>query len=47
MLDKNKLMTVRNYAKLIDKTVQYVYKMIKQGILKSVKIDGVIFIQID
>ena len=42
-----KLITVRNYAKQKGFSVQYVYTLIKQDKVKSEKIDGVIFIDIE
>lgn len=44
-VDKTKLMTVHNYAAKIGKTPQWVYQMIKDGTVKSEKIDGVIFVK--
>lgn len=43
-IDRTKLRTVQNYAKEIGVTRPTVYKMIKDGILKKVSIDGVTFI---
>jgi hypothetical protein len=39
-----KLKTVRNYSNEIGKTTTWVYQLIKDGKLKSKKIDGVTFI---
>ena len=37
---------VKNYAKIIDKTVQWVYALINSGEVKSIIIDGVKFVQL-
>ena len=46
MYDIKKLVTVRNYALKVGQTVQNVYNLIKKGVVKSIKIDGVNFIEI-
>lgn len=43
-VDRTKLKTVSNYAKEKNVVRQTVYNWIEQGVLKSVEIDGVIFI---
>ena len=43
-MEIEKLLTVKNYAKLKDVTPQAIYAWIKRGFIKSVKIDGVTFI---
>ncbi len=40
------LRTVRNYAKMVDKTTVYIYQLIKDGKVKSAEIDGVKFVKI-
>lgn len=45
-IDRTKLKTVENYSKLYFLSKPTVYKMIKEGHLKKVLIDGVTFIQI-
>ncbi len=45
-IDKTKLLTVANYAKKIQKSKQWVYKLIEAKDVKVEKIDGVIFISI-
>jgi hypothetical protein len=42
----NNLQTVKNYATAHDFTTSYIYKLIREGKLKSVEIDGVQFIDI-
>lgn len=46
MYDINKLMTVRHYARHKDVTVQSIYNWIELGKIKSIKIDGIMFIDI-
>jgi hypothetical protein len=41
---KQNLKTVKNYSLLINKSVTWVYKLIKAGQVKTNVIDGVIFI---
>lgn len=43
-VDKTKLITVRNYAKLKDLTVQQIYNWIRDEKVKHTNIDGVKFI---
>ena len=43
----DKLMTVRNYAKKIDKSVQWVYELGRKRDIKIIIIDGVKFVKID
>ena len=45
-IDKNKLMTVKNYADKMHQSTTWIYKQIESGNLKSEKIDGVIFIKL-
>lgn len=41
---EEKLVKVKTYADQINKSVTWVYKLIKRGEIKSKEIDGVIFI---
>jgi len=43
----DKLMTVRNYAKKIDKSVQWVYQLGQRRDIKIIEIDGVKFVILD
>lgn len=43
----DKLITVRNYAKKIDKSVQWVYELGRRRDIKIIKIDGVKFVKLD
>ncbi len=45
-IDISNLMTVRNYAVKEHVTVQYIYKLIKQGRMQSLLIDGVQFVNV-
>jgi predicted DNA-binding transcriptional regulator AlpA len=45
-IDKTKLLTVQNYAKKFDLSRPTVYKRIRDGVLKTVKIDGVTFVKL-
>jgi predicted transcriptional regulator len=44
-IDHTKLVTVSNYAERIGKTRQTIHNMIKNKELKTIKIDGVLFIK--
>ena len=41
-----KLVTIHNYAKRINVSPSYVYRLIKDKKLKSEKIDGVMFVKL-
>lgn len=43
-IDISNLMTIRNYAVKERVTVQYIYKLIRQGKMESLLIDGVQFV---
>jgi len=45
-IDRTKLMTVSNYAKLIGTTRQTIHNKIKNKELKTIKIDGVLFVKL-
>lgn len=45
-IDKTRLKTIKTYAESRGLTVQGVYKMVKEDRISTVKIDGVVFIQI-
>ena len=45
-VDKTKLVRVNTFAKRQNLTVQQVYNWIKDGKVKSVKIDGMTFIEL-
>ena len=47
MYDINKLIKVSTYARSIKKSTVWIYGLIEKGELKSVKIDGVVFINLD
>jgi len=44
ILDIDKLRTPNNYSSKIGKNRSWVYQLIKDGKLESVKIDGVLFV---
>lgn len=44
MKEKENLITIKNYAKKKDVTTSYIYKLIKEKKMESVRIDGVQFI---
>jgi hypothetical protein len=46
-MNKEKLITIRNYATSKSITTQYVYSLIKSGKIKHQEIDGVKFIVIE
>jgi hypothetical protein len=46
MIDVEKLVTFRNYGKLISKTRQWVYELAKEGKIEVIEIDGVKFVQL-
>ena len=45
-VDITKLKTVRNYSKIVDKTVDWIYKLARKKEIETIKIDGVIFVKI-
>ena len=45
-IDKTKLRKISSYARIINKSVQWVYELVKEGKLEMVEIDGVKFIKI-
>lgn len=45
-INTTELKSVKNYALSINKSVQWVYKLIERGDIKSIKIDGSKFIKI-
>ncbi len=45
-IDSTKLLTVTNYAKKMNLTRQAVHYQVKEKLIDSVKIDGVIFVKI-
>lgn len=45
-VDISRLMTIKNYALRENVTTSYIYKLIKAGIMRSLNIDGVQFIDI-
>ncbi len=47
LVDKDKLLTVSNFAKLKQMTRQHIYRLAKAGTLTMIDIDGVAFIQLD
>lgn len=46
-IDPNTLKTIKNYAALQNVTTSYIYKLIREGKMESLSIDGVQFIAID
>ena len=44
-IDHTKLLTVSNYADKIKVTRQTIHNMIKKNELKTIKIDGVLFVK--
>ncbi len=46
-MKKEKLITIRNYAKSKGITTQYVYTLVKSGKVKYQEIDGVKFIVVE
>lgn len=46
MIDKDKLVRISTYAKMIDKTSVWVGMLIKEGKLETITIDNTIFIKI-
>ena len=46
-VDIDQLMTVTNYGKLKDLTRQHVYRLIQNGELTMVEIDGIKFLLLD
>jgi hypothetical protein len=47
LIDKDKLLTVSNFAKLKQMTRQHIYRLAKPGIITLIEIDGVAFIELD
>ena len=47
MVDIEKLVKISSYAKIINKSVIWVYKLADTGKIKLVVIDGVKFIKVD
>jgi hypothetical protein len=47
LIDKDKLLTVSNFAKLKQMTRQHIYRLAKSGIITLIEIDGVAFIELD
>lgn len=45
--DITKLITVKNYANKLKVTTPYIYRLIKQGKLKTIVIDGFTFIDLN
>lgn len=45
-VDISRLMTIKNYALRENVTTSYIYKLIKAGIMRSLNIDGVQFIDV-
>lgn len=45
-IDISKLMTIKNYALRERVTTSYIYKLIKVGLMSSLSIDGVQFIDV-
>ena len=46
-VETSNLMTVKNYAHKEDVTTSYIYKLIKEGKMRSFVIDGMQFIQLN
>ena len=46
-MDNLNLKTISNFSREYEYSTVYIYKLIKKGVLKSVSIDGVMFIDID
>ncbi|HUZ61508.1 MAG TPA: hypothetical protein VMU83_22215 [Hanamia sp.] len=46
-IDITSLLTIKNFAKRMDVTPAYIYKLIKQGRMKAVEINDVQFININ
>ncbi len=47
LIDKDKLLTVSNFAKTKQMTRQHIYRLAKADVLTMVEIDGVAFIELD
>ena len=45
-VDISRLMTIKNYALRENVTTSYIYKLIKAGLMHSLSIDGVQFIDV-
>lgn len=45
-IDRTKLKKVSTYAKEIDKSVQWIYQLARDGKIKIIEIDGVKFVQV-
>jgi nicotinamide mononucleotide adenylyltransferase len=46
MIDRTKLKKISSYAKMINKSVQWVYNLEKENKIKIVEIDGVKFVEL-
>jgi len=46
-IDITSLLTIKNFAKRMDVTPAYIYKLIKQGRMKAVEINDVQFINMN
>ncbi|HUZ57195.1 MAG TPA: hypothetical protein VMU83_00260 [Hanamia sp.] len=46
-IDISNLLTIKNFAKRMDVTPAYIYKLIKQGRMEAVNINNVQFININ
>lgn len=46
-IETNDYITVNNYSKIIHKSVTWVYRLIAEGKVKSVIIDGIKFVKND
>jgi len=46
-IDISNLLTIKNFAKRMDVTSAYIYKLIKQGRMEAVNINNVQFININ
>jgi len=45
-VDRTRLKTVENYAKIVGLSKPTVYKRIREGLIKKVTIDGVTFVEL-
>jgi len=46
-IQTEKLLKISSYARKINKSVQYVYHLSKEGKIKVIEIDGVKFVKIE
>lgn len=46
MIDRTKLKKVSSYAKMIDRSVQWVYQLAETKQIKIIEIDGVKFVKL-